>query len=120
MDDVPVLDEGALARLDDWGGPKLRDQMIRLYLESARTRVEQLERGLRPGGDVASAELAAHSLRSSAANVGLMRVSALAARIEAAAETGDTETARAAHAELLDAVREGEAALPDPTPPEEV
>lgn len=113
MDDVPLLDEGALARLDEWGGAKLRRQMVRLYLENAETRLRQLDEGLGEDGDLGTAELAAHSLKSSAANVGLMRVSALAGRIEEAAEVGDADGARAARQDLHDAVNEGERVITD-------
>jgi HPt (histidine-containing phosphotransfer) domain-containing protein len=119
MDDVPVLDEGALARLDDWGGAKLRRQMVRLYLENARTRLAQLDEGLAAGGVLETAELAAHSLKSSAANVGLMRVSTLAGRIETATEVGDVEAAREARADLEAAVREGERVIADHLTPED-
>lgn len=107
-DDAPVLDESALARLDDWGGARLRAQMVRLYVENAQVRLDQLDEGLGEGGDLGTAELAAHSLKSSAANVGLMRVSALAARIEAAAEEGDRGRARELRQELRSAAAEAE------------
>lgn len=111
MDDVPVLDEGALARLDEWGGAKLRDQMVRLYLENARARLDQIDVGLENPDGMRAVELAAHSLKSSAANVGLMRVSAVSDRLETAANTGDASTARGLRSELHAAVHEGEAAL---------
>jgi HPt (histidine-containing phosphotransfer) domain-containing protein len=111
MNDVPILDEAALARLDEWGGDKLRIQMVRLYIENARTRLGQLDEGLADGGDIRTAELAAHSLKSSAANVGMMRVSALASLIETATESGNAEAARAATNELRAAVREGESVI---------
>lgn len=108
MDDAPVLDEGALERLEEWGGPKLVVQMIRLYVENARTRLAQLDRSLSDGGDPGDAEMAAHSLKSSAANVGFLRVSALAARIEAAAESGRIDDVRDLRGALGDAVDEAE------------
>ncbi len=111
MDDVPVLDEGALRRLDDWGGEKLRRQMARLYLENARTRLGQIDAGLRDDPDLGAVEMAAHSLKSSAANVGLMRVSTLAAELEQAASGGEESVLADLRERLGSAIEEGEDAL---------
>lgn len=111
MDDVPVLDEGALDRLDEWGGVKLKRQMVRLYLENARTRLEQLDGGLAADGEMGDVRMAAHSLKSSAANVGLMRVSAISARIEESAADGDVTRVRDLREPLESAAREGAEAL---------
>jgi HPt (histidine-containing phosphotransfer) domain-containing protein len=88
MTDPEVLDAQALDRLREWGGDKLLAQMIRLFLENAPARMEQIRSGV--GGDqVAEAEKGAHSLKSSAANIGAMSVRALAADAERAASAGD-------------------------------
>jgi len=108
MDDKPVLDEGALDRLRDWGGEKLVTQMIRLYIENSHTRLSQIDAGLEPGGELRDAELAAHSLKSSAANVGAARVRAISAEIEDAAEREETDSVRELRDRLAKAISEAE------------
>ena len=88
MTDSEVIDVKAQARLQEWGGPKLLNQMIRLFLENAPTRIQQTRKGLDEGNQ-RDAERGVHSLKSSAANVGAMKVSALAARMEDLANGGD-------------------------------
>lgn len=88
MTDSEIIDSKAQARLQEWGGPKLLLQMIRLFLENAPTRIEQTRKGVADGG-VREAERGVHSLKSSAANVGAMQVSRIAARMEEVAAGGD-------------------------------
>ncbi len=83
-----VIDPQAQARLREWGGAELLTQMIRLFLENAPTRMEQVRVGL-DGGALADAERGVHSLKSSAANVGAVQVSRLAAQMEGLAAGGD-------------------------------
>lgn len=80
----PVLDETPLARLTRLGGTELVDRMIDLFMENAPERVARVERGA-ASGDVGAVERAAHSLKSMAANVGAMQLSALADALELAA-----------------------------------
>ena len=79
--DAVVIDPQARARLEEWGGAKLVTQMIKLFLENAPTRVEQVREGL-SGGGLEEAERGVHSLKSSAANVGAVVVSRIAAEME--------------------------------------
>ena len=88
--DADVIDPNAQARLQEWGGPKLVAQMIKLFLENAPVRLEQVRKGIAEGS-LKDAERGVHSLKSSAANVGAMRVSRLAARMEDLAASGDAE-----------------------------
>ena len=88
MSASPVLDESALDRLREWGGDKLLGQMIGLFLANAPVRMAQIRRGSETG-DVAEAEKGAHSLKSSAANLGATRVRELCAEIERSAAEGD-------------------------------
>jgi len=113
MDDLPILDQETLHRLDEWGGQKLRHQMIRLYLENSPARLDQLDRGIAAEGDLDDVEMASHSLKASAANVGLMRVSAIAARVEEAASEGRAPDLPELRERLTAAAREGETALRD-------
>ena len=87
--DAVVIDPKAHARLTEWGGEELVTQMIRLFLENAPTRLEQVRNGLSEGG-LAEAERGVHSLKSSAANVGAVAVSRIANEMEERASDGDT------------------------------
>lgn len=106
MASPPVLDSAALDRLVEWGGDKLLRQMLRLFLENARERLEQVEAGLAPDGDLDETHRAAHALKSSSANLGAMQVSAISAELEAAAAEGSLEESR----RLADALVEAHAA----------
>jgi len=107
----PIIDPAAAARLQALGGDRLLRQMIRLYVDNARERLQQIDGGLSPGGELVQAEAAAHSLKSSAANVGAMQVSALASAMETAALGGDGEAVRGLRDPLGDALAEAEARL---------
>lgn len=82
------IDRQALERLREWGGDRLVTQMIHLFLSNAGQRVSQIRVGVRDGV-AREAEMGAHSLKSSAANLGAERVRDLAAAIELAASNGD-------------------------------
>ena len=86
--DASVIDPQAQARLQEWGGPKLLSQMLRLFLENAPIRIDQVRKGLAEGS-LKDAERGVHSLKSSAANVGAVQVSKLAAHMENLAADGD-------------------------------
>ena len=88
MNDSDIIDPQAQARLKEWGGAKLLTQMIRLFLETAPNRMAQGRKGLAEG-NVREAERGVHSLKSSAANVGALRVSRLAAQMEDHAARAD-------------------------------
>jgi HPt (histidine-containing phosphotransfer) domain-containing protein len=87
-EDANVIDAQAQARLAEWGGPKLLAQMLRLFLENAPIRLEQVRKGLAEGS-LKEAERGVHSLKSSAANVGAVQVSRLAGEMESLAAGGD-------------------------------
>jgi HPt (histidine-containing phosphotransfer) domain-containing protein len=101
MTNDSVIDPAAIDRLREWGGDKLVRQMIRLYMENAQVRLGQIEEGLAPGGDLGRTEQGAHSLKSSAANVGASSVNRLAAELEDVSTNGDASSA----AELRDRLR---------------
>lgn len=101
MSQPPVIDPQALDRLREWGGDKLVAQMIRLFISNAGQRVEQIRVGVREH-IVREAEMGAHSLKSSAANLGAERVRTLAATMELAAADGDIGPV-VAHLEELEA-----------------
>lgn len=82
------LDPAALDRLKRFGGDKLLGEMIRLFLEAAPERIAAA-RAASNGGDAPGAELALHSLKSSSAQLGAMRMQRLCSQGEQLARTGD-------------------------------
>ena len=110
MTDQPSIDREALERLKEWGGDKLVGQMVRLFLENSVTRMDQIRDGAESGA-LSEAEKGAHSLKSSAANVGALTVSAVAARLEIATRERDRGDAQALRAQLEAAFREARTEL---------
>ena len=99
MTDSEIIDPQALERLREWGGDKLASQMVRLFLKNSGTRMDQIRNGV-DGGDLGEAERGAHSLKSSAANVGAEHLRAMATRLEGAALDGNQNDAKALLPEL--------------------
>lgn len=114
MTERRVVDRAALERLREWGGAELPSRMIELFLEHAPQRMEQIRRGAQ-GGGLRAAELGAHSLKSTAGNVGALDLSDLAAEAEGLARVGDAQGLAALlpqmETALQDACRELEALL---------
>lgn len=96
MTEPTVLDADALERLKDWGGENLLRQMLRLFLENAPERMEAIRNGV-DTADCSVAERGAHSLKSSAGNVGAGELNRTAAEMEGLASAED----RAGMEELL-------------------
>ena len=111
MHEQMVVDQAALARLQAIGGDKLVVQMIRLYAENAAERLRQIDEGLAPGGSLEQAGSAAHSLKSSAANVGAVRVNGISAAMEKAAAQGDSAAVRDLRGALARSMAEAGARL---------
>jgi len=84
MTDFHVIDVQALERLKEWGGDKLAAQMVRLFLKNSGTRMDQIRTGVQ-NDDPDEAERGAHSLKSSAANIGAEQLRTLATNVESAA-----------------------------------
>lgn len=93
MTESPIIDPQALERLREWGGDKLAGQMVRLFLKNTGTRMDQIRAGITEG-DLVEAERGAHSLKSSAANIGAEQLRTMATRVESAALDANMETAR--------------------------
>lgn len=94
-----ALDPRALDRLAEFGGPELVRKLIRLFLDTSGERVDQV-RAAFSGGDLEVAERGAHSLKSSAANLGAGRLQEVCAEMERLLSNRDLAGARA----LLDAL----------------
>ena len=92
--DVHAIDVQALDRLKEWGGEKLKGQMIRLFLKNSGVRMAQIRTGV-VEEDHDTAERGSHSLKSSAANVGAETLRQLATQIESAALAHDYDRLRA-------------------------
>ena len=86
--DAPVIDLRALDRLRKWGGEGLPTRMVEIFLDHSSERLEQIREGVGKQ-DPRRAELGAHSLKSSAGNVGASRLQALCQSAEMMAEGED-------------------------------
>ena len=82
------LDPAALDRLKRFGGAKLLNEMIALYLAGAPERIGAARAGT-ASGDAAATELALHSLKSSSAQLGAMRMQRLSEQGEQLAKAGN-------------------------------
>jgi HPt (histidine-containing phosphotransfer) domain-containing protein len=89
-DELPATDATALDRLKRFGGGKLLDEMIALYLAAAPERMAAARAGL-DAKDVAATELALHSLKSSSAQLGAMRMQRLSEKGEHLTRTGSLD-----------------------------
>jgi HPt (histidine-containing phosphotransfer) domain-containing protein len=74
--DSPANDATALERLRRFGGAKLLGEMISLFLEAAPERIAAV-RAAHDASNAAGAEIALHSLKSSCAQLGAMRMQRL-------------------------------------------
>jgi HPt (histidine-containing phosphotransfer) domain-containing protein len=95
------MDPAALARLQRFGGAKLLNEMISLYVQTASARLAAAEAGL-AACDPAATASALHSLKSSSAQLGAARLSALCEEGETIASAGAVKGL----ASLLEASRE--------------
>jgi HPt (histidine-containing phosphotransfer) domain-containing protein len=86
-----VLDPAALERLVRLGGQDFLIEMIQLFLENAPERLRAARRSV-DDGDPDGVYLAAHSLKSTAGNLGARGMQEVAERLEERARDGDLET----------------------------
>ncbi len=91
--DPTIIDPAALKRLEDWGGSKLSTEIVRLFLDNGPTRVDQIREAMEDE-DLEVPERGAHSLKSSAANVGAQQLQKVASELELAASGGDLQRVR--------------------------
>jgi HPt (histidine-containing phosphotransfer) domain-containing protein len=111
--ETAILDQGVLDELRASTGDDeefVRD-LISTYVEDARTNVDALTQAA-TAGDATAIVRPAHTLKSTSASVGAMRLSAICRDIEAAGRAGHTDgldaaidVARATWVETLDAFR---------------
>lgn len=82
-----TLDPEMLAMIDDPNDASFLAELVEIFLADCPPRLEALAAAA-ARGDLAAADEAAHSLKSSAANLGAVALSALAQRISDQARTG--------------------------------
>jgi HPt (histidine-containing phosphotransfer) domain-containing protein len=87
-----ALDETVMGRLRRLGGDALVERMIGLFMANARRRLEAAHAAMRSGA-LDEVGRAAHSLKSSAGNVGAIRLQHLAGALEGHADEGRAEDA---------------------------
>lgn len=88
FDSLPVSDDEALDRLRRWGGDKLVEQMVEIFLTQSPVRVTDARTAFE-NGSARELERAVHALRSSSAQLGAARIQALCEVIEPRAAGGD-------------------------------
>lgn len=98
MESMEYLDPGVITRLEKLGAGFPR-KLIALFLEHTPRRLDTAMAGGR-AGDWKAVEDAAHSLKSSAGNLGAVRLRELADRVEAAASAAAGRTQGAGDADL--------------------
>jgi HPt (histidine-containing phosphotransfer) domain-containing protein len=81
MNEADCIDETALARLRDLGGEPFLRQMLGLFLDLARKKLEEA-RAAERAADLEGIRKAIHPLRSSSGNVGAQAMMELATRID--------------------------------------
>ena len=96
---APVLDESVLDELAEFAGAEMH-RIVRLFLEDTPALLRTLEQAAAEP-DLARMQEAAHTLKSSSANVGAMALSATAKRIEMSARVHKLERPAVAVALLI-------------------
>ena len=99
-DTAKAIDPDRLDRLRQIGGRQLVGKMIELFHEHCGRHVEVL-RSIEEPAELRDAELAAHSLKTSAGNLGADRLYELAMGMEHSAARGELDAFRALRPELL-------------------
>ncbi len=77
----------AIRALDEGGAAGLLQQVVQLYLESVPRLIAELRRA-GAAGDASAVRNAAHSLKSSSANLGAVRLAEMCKAVEQAARAG--------------------------------
>jgi HPt (histidine-containing phosphotransfer) domain-containing protein len=99
---APAIDRKVLDRLfelQDEADPRLVAELIEMFFESSPERIEQLLAAARTE-NLRKVETVAHDFKSSAANLGALRLSSLAADLEVCGRKGKLEPVHALIDEL--------------------
>ena len=78
---IPIGDFTAIVRLQQWGGDRLVGEMAALFMSEAPKQIRAIQDGLCAEG-CATAQRAAHSLKSSSAQLGAPRMRQICEEIE--------------------------------------
>lgn len=108
-----ALDMRVIADLRELGGeddPNLLTELIDMFLTDAPARIREVETSL-ANGDIKTLERAAHTLKSSSANIGAMGLSAVCKRIEELARAQNGAAIAPLLADTTQSFAEAEAAL---------
>lgn len=100
----------AIRSLEQAGQESLLDTIVSMFLEQSEALGMQIREAVATG-DADGVREAAHSLKSSSANVGAMRVSALSFDLEEAGRNGTLDNAAALADRLHLAIKEANQAL---------
>ena len=100
-DSTEVVERSRLERLQQLGGRQLVRKMIDLFNSHTAERVETIRASDR-ADELREAEAAAHSLKTSAGNLGATRLYQLAMALEASAAHGELGAFLALRPQLLD------------------
>ena len=98
---APSTDPEALVRLERFGGQRLLNEMIALFLGSAPDRISAAAAGI-AADDPRATEDALHAFKGSSGQLGAVRLSRLCEKGEAMARTGRLDGVD----ELIEAIRE--------------
>ncbi len=109
IDPTPL---NAIRDLEQAGNDGLLATIVNLFLTQSTELCDAI-RGAVAAGDTDGLREAAHSLKSSSANVGAMRVSSLSYDLEVAGRDGLMDNAAALSDRLVLAINEANAALTD-------
>jgi HPt (histidine-containing phosphotransfer) domain-containing protein len=115
VSEAPVLDPAALARLtelDPTGANRLLERVLQAFQTSVARLRPQAETA-RQSGDRPALRLVAHTLKSSSASIGALRLSQLCAQIESLIRQGTQENLEPYHAALSAALDEALGAIDD-------
>ena len=93
MSEVPTAVLDALQGLRSLGGDTLLKQMVAVFVEHSRDRMQALETAV-AAGDLASAASAAHTLKGSARQLGLIAMGDACSAVEQASKQGDAAAAQ--------------------------
>lgn len=110
MNGASDWDEQAIARLHRLGGPEFVDKMIDTFLAHTPGRVAALQAGGK-SNDLEAVRQAAHSLKSSAANLGARKLRDLCENLEQLAAAKQAESLAALLPELDEVFTQAVASL---------
>lgn len=88
MSSPDTIDEAAMQRLRRIGGDDLINELVSIFIRNTPVRIRDAREAAR-SGDINQVMIAAHSLKSSCANLGARRMQQLAAEIEKNAISGE-------------------------------